>query len=238
MNTWKTNNKIIVWQVLGYKYNVYLIEFGDLRVLVDSGRIRYYNVLTRHLKQKVKGVKTIDYLILTHAHYDHCENAARLKNDWQCKVVASEHESTFLQDGSTPLPRGTTIITDTLVKLGNRFMLHRFDYEPIIPDIEVSNTYAMNSKGASIHLLATPGHSMGSISILVDDEIALVGDTLFGVYRNSVLPPFADNKKELIKSWGMLLEKTNCHTFLPGHGRAISRAKFEQEYLKRTQVIK
>jgi len=66
---------------------------------------------------------------------------------------------------------------------------------------------------------------------LVDDEIATVGDTMFGIYNNSVFPPFADKQAELIKSWHKLL-RTDCHTFLPGHGKEIERKLLQKEYDK------
>ena len=71
-------------------------------------------------------------------------------------------------------------------------------------------------------IMHTPGHTSGSVSVIIDDEIALVGDTMFGIFRSSVFPPFADNIPELIRSWKSLLE-TECSLFLPSHGREKTR---------------
>jgi glyoxylase-like metal-dependent hydrolase (beta-lactamase superfamily II) len=65
--------------------------------------------------------------------------------------------------------------------------------------------------------------------VIVDEHIAIVGDTLFGVLPNSVYPPFRDCHEELVKSWGKLLE-TGCALFLPGHGRPIIRKLLEKKY--------
>jgi len=56
---------------------------------------------------------------------------------------------------------------------------------------------------------------------------------MLGICRNSIFPPFADNIRELLKSWEILLE-TECHLFLPGHGKAISRELLQHESLKYT----
>jgi hydroxyacylglutathione hydrolase len=79
----------------------------------------------------------------------------------------------------------------------------------------------------------TPGHTTGSMSVIVDDEVALVGDTMFGVFKRSVFPPFADDVSEMIKSWGKLLN-SNCKFFLPSHGREKSREQLMTVYNKKT----
>jgi glyoxylase-like metal-dependent hydrolase (beta-lactamase superfamily II) len=49
------------------------------------------------------------------------------------------------------------------------------------------------------------------ISIIIDDEIAIVGDAMVGTIPDSIYPPFADDKKLLIKSWKKLLKTAeNC----------------------------
>ena len=68
--------------------------------------------------------------------------------------------------------------------------------------------------------------------MIVDNEIAIVGDAMLRFFKNSVFPPFADDIKEMIKSWGKLL-KTECNLFLPGHGKEIKRELLQREYNKR-----
>jgi glyoxylase-like metal-dependent hydrolase (beta-lactamase superfamily II) len=61
--------------------------------------------------------------------------------------------------------------------------------------------------------------------------VALVGDTVFGVFRGSVFPPFADDVGVLIESWDKLL-KTGSKIFLPGHGVEKSRKELQNGYNK------
>ena len=82
-----------------------------------------------------------------------------------------------------------------------------------------------------IELIATPGHSDDSISVIVNNEIGLVGDTMFGVFKSSIFPPFADNPDEMVESWEKLFD-TNCHTFLPGHGSEIKKELLGREMVK------
>jgi glyoxylase-like metal-dependent hydrolase (beta-lactamase superfamily II) len=54
---------------------------------------------------------------------------------------------------------------------------------------------------------------------------------MFGVVKNAVFPPYADDVETMIKSWKKLLD-TRCQLFLPGHGNEINRRLLEKEYEK------
>ena len=70
------------------------------------------------------------------------------------------------------------------------------------------------------------------MSVVLDDEIALVGDTMVNAGPWSVFPPFADDVGLLLDSWRRLLE-TGCRIFLPGHGTAIGRPLLERRFEER-----
>jgi hydroxyacylglutathione hydrolase len=69
------------------------------------------------------------------------------------------------------------------------------------------------------------------VSLILNGEIAIAGDALFGVFPHRILSPFADDARELVRSWKRLLE-TGCSIFLSGHGAPITRKVLEKEYLK------
>jgi glyoxylase-like metal-dependent hydrolase (beta-lactamase superfamily II) len=74
------------------------------------------------------------------------------------------------------------------------------------------------------------------MSVVVDNEIAIVGDAMFGIFPGSVFPPYASDVKQMIASWGVLL-KTDCSLFLPAHGSANSRFLLQKDYDKRKLKI-
>jgi hydroxyacylglutathione hydrolase len=232
MENWKTKNGIEIFQVLNRRSNSYLICSEKGNTLVDTGRESAYKRLQKNIRSLNLNTDNIDLLILTHTHFDHCENASVIKKQTNCKIVVSEREADYTENGFTPIPNGTFAITRFISDLGKRIGQKRFGYKPFTTDMLV--TEVMNLETLKITLIPTPGHSKGSISVLVDNEIAIVGDALFGVFAKSVFPPFADDTNEMINSWGKLL-KTNCNTFLPGHGKAIKRELLQSEYEKYTQ---
>ena len=117
--------------------------------------------------------------------------------------------------------------------MGNRFARHWYYYDALKPDIELKSSFSFMELNSNIEIIATPGHSIGSLSIMLNDEFAVVGDVLFGGSKKTILPHFADDKKELFRTWKWLLESTECTTFFPGHGKPINRERLEKELQKK-----
>ena len=68
--------------------------------------------------------------------------------------------------------------------------------------------------------------------MVIDDEIAIAGDSVIGTMPGSPFPPFADDVPLLLRSWKKIID-TGCRSFLPGHGKPVSREEMINEYEKR-----
>jgi glyoxylase-like metal-dependent hydrolase (beta-lactamase superfamily II) len=93
-------------------------------------------------------------------------------------------------------------------------------------DILISDHFDFQGLGFDAYALHTPGHTAGSLTVVVDNEIALVGDALMGYVTGHSSPAFADNPDQLVTTWGKLLD-TGCRLFLPSHGGQIQRSELE-----------
>jgi glyoxylase-like metal-dependent hydrolase (beta-lactamase superfamily II) len=134
----------------------------------------------------------------------------------------------------SPLPAGTNLFTRTLMRRFGRKAGRKVKCEPCPADLIVDERFDLRPLGIGATILHTPGHSPGSISLIVDDEIAIVGDTMVGTFPGKIFPPFADDVKGVVQSWGKLLE-TGCRLFLPAHGSGNSRELVEKLWRKREQ---
>ncbi len=228
MKSWVTKNNYQISWVLSKRSNVFLIKKGDKVILIDSGVSSRFNELSKNLALHDVDISKISYLILTHTHYDHCQSAKKIKELSNCKIVTSKYAEESAKNGYTVLPKGTYIFTNLLVKLGRTIGKRIFSYEAFQPDILVNDESDLVDDDIQVKIVETQGHSIDSISILVENEVALVGDTLFSVYKGTVFPPFADDVSKLYKSWKNLLE-TGCDIFLPGHGGAITKDQLKKE---------
>lgn len=230
MQTWTTRSGQRLHRLLAGRSNVYLLTAGDRALLVDTGRRSRFGALAARLGRL--GVGRIDLLVLTHTHYDHAENAAAIKARYGAKVLVHQREAAALRTGESPLPRGCVPITRWVMERVGGWLQPRCAYRPAAPEIVVEGPLALAVFGFAAAVLPTPGHSPGSLSLVVDDEIALVGDTLFGILPRSVWPPFADDPERMVESWGRLLA-TPCALFLPGHGRGITRERLARRFTER-----
>jgi hydroxyacylglutathione hydrolase len=234
MKLWKTKRKNEIFQVLSGRNNCFLIPSEKGNMLIDTGLEFAYSSLRKHIEALHLASGKIDYLILTHTHFDHCRNARTIQEDYGSQIVVGEKEADFVEKGHTPIPKGTFPFTKFLVGIGNKLGSGWFSYQSFSADIRVGDHLNLMDGDLKIDLISTPGHSTGSISIIVDDEIALVGDVMLNMFGDSIFPPFADDVPEMIRSWELLLN-TSCRLFLPGHRKEISRELLQQEYQKYKQ---
>lgn len=230
MDDWKTRSNHAVRRVLAGRSNAFLLSSGSGQILVDTGRGNRWAALESRLAGF--GVDRLDALILTHAHFDHAENARRIRDTYGARVIVHESESGFLQRGDAPLPAGSALLTRIFTPRLRRFLAPRFRYDGCPADVTVKDRLDLSPWGFNGYLLHTPGHCRGAMSVVLDDEIALVGDTMVNAGPWSVFPPFADDVGQLLDSWRRLLE-TGCRIFLPGHGTAIGRPLLERRFEER-----
>jgi hydroxyacylglutathione hydrolase len=224
----KNGNKII--QILSGRSNVFLITNGEKNILIDTSAKNMWTRLERKLADL--HINHIDYLILTHSHFDHAANAKKIKEKYNALVIVHKTEASYLKSGQNIIPNGTNLFTRIIVRLFAKKVLGKRNYESCQPDILIDSSFDLMELGFNGCVIHTPGHTVGSLSVIVNDEVALVGDLMFGIFRWSVFPPYATDIYKMINSWGRLLE-TNCSLFIPSHGSANSRNLVQKDYNKR-----
>jgi hydroxyacylglutathione hydrolase len=235
MKQWVTMSGYVIHQVMGGAWNVYALTHEEDMILIDTGRRYRWGTLQNRIENlRFRGNPRA--LVLTHTHFDHAENAARLKEAYPLKLIVHESEMSYLRTGNSPLPNGAILPTFWLMLFVKRLVQPRFEYRGVQADILVDGRLDLEPFGFEAYILHTPGHSPGSMSIIIEDKIALVGDTLSGIFPGSVLPPYADDLPLMVDSWRKLLE-TPCERFLAGHGREIHRALLERKYAKYRRKI-
>lgn len=230
MKSWTTKEGTEIYRILHLPANVYLVRNEDRQVLVDTSAKFFYPALRKRLDKFSFGSGDSDCLALTHTHYDHCQNAAALKEETGCRIIVSREAKESITDGYTDPPKGTMPLTRALISLAKKRDNKVFQYRPFTADVMVTKSYRPFDDD-NIKIIPTPGHSADSMSIIIDNEIALVGDAMFGIFMKSIYPPFCDDTSEMIRNWDKLID-TGCTLFLPGHGTAISLPRLMSQYYK------
>jgi glyoxylase-like metal-dependent hydrolase (beta-lactamase superfamily II) len=107
-------------------------------------------------------------------------------------------------------------------------------HKPFMPLIDVpatsvdivldDNAFPLRDYGIPGHILHTPGHSPGSVSVLLESGEAFVGDLAMNrlpLRLSPGLPIFADDPSAVIRSWEILLERGAVMIY-PAHGKPFS----------------
>jgi hydroxyacylglutathione hydrolase len=95
MKKWTTAHNLEILLILKGRSNVCFVWNGTKGLLIDTGKNSSWKKLNRNLQQLKNEEKTIDFLVLTHTHYDHCQNAATIQAQENCKILVSKKEAEF-----------------------------------------------------------------------------------------------------------------------------------------------
>jgi hydroxyacylglutathione hydrolase len=165
---------------------------------------------------------TVKAIVITHAHIDHIGGAAKLKSATGAPVYMNANDQELYDHLDTqaawlgmPAPSRTDI--DSPAREGDSLSLGEA------------------SSQTTFHILDTPGHTQGSISIWIPSENKLIaGDTLF---RDSIgrtdLP--GGNSRQILQSiQAKLLTLPETAAVVPGHGpnTSIGREKERNPFLQ------
>lgn len=220
MKIFKSKRGTKIYKLLGGRSNIFLIDTREQKLMIDSSYRLYASIVRSRLRKL--NINHIDYLILTHTHFDHTGNAALIRNEFGAKTAVHPAEAEYLRNGRSPLPGGVNAFSKWILKHLRHIVVGTPVCNPCVADILINNGDIFPDKNSSVSVLHTPGHSAGSVCIIIDDEYCIAGDTVFGFFPWSSFPPFADDV-ELLKESRKKLAEIPCHTFLPAHGGAVSR---------------
>ena len=99
-------------------------------------------------------------------------------------------------------------------------MLSFINYTGVEPDILLEEEFQLAEFGIKGRVIHTPGHTAGSVSVILDGGEAIVGDLAmngFPMRRGAGMPIFGNSEREIKQSWKKLLDAGACVIY-PGHG--------------------
>ena len=207
----------------------YLIYRSGEAILVDCGKSDSEVKILEALKRLGLEPGMLKLLVLTHSHFDHAGSAGRLKELTGCKVMIHRSEADRLSSGFSPIPSGTRWKAKLLVGVGRIFARRLMKYPGAEPDLLVDDLFDLETYGFPGRVIHTPGHTPGSMVVLMKGGELITGDTLFGLDNKQHFPPFAEDLPGLLRSWEKI-RKLKVKTFYPAHGRYFSFESFLGEY--------
>jgi len=206
----------------------FLLSTEQHSVLVDTGHQHTTHKLFHELDSMGKKVKEIGLIILTHTHFDHAGGAAEIRELSGAPLAVHHAEANNLKRGYAPFPPGTRWKGKVLTSLGSVFARNMAHYPAVIPDLLVESEFSLKHYGIPAMVYHTPGHTSGSLSVLLENGIAIAGDNVMGIAGKTHYPPFAENKTEVLRTWERYIQ-WNVKELYPAHGTKVSIDALKKE---------
>ena len=203
------NVRTLTSELLGS--HCYLLIDGDHCTVIDPGDKGLIDpVITEEQL-------TVDQVILTHEHCDHVYGLSDVKEKYHCPVIASEKCNDNLKDSR----KNFSQYYNAFLGVQNRYDTDaQKEIEPFTTSADevFEGEKTIEWRGHHIYMRETPGHSPGSICIVVDDEILFSGDTLMGedVTETNFIGGSAEDLREKTMPW--LESLPGCLKVYAGHG--------------------
>lgn len=210
--------------------NPVLLQDEQHLVLVDCGYTGFLPQLERALGEHGLTINDLTHVFLTHHDHDHVGTLAALKrSNPRIQVVAGKSEVDYIS-GRKPALRLTqaramqATLPPEQAASGQAFIEMIERVEPATVDLAVAGGDLLPWCGGC-EVLATPGHTLGHISLYVKScDTLLAGDA--AVLSSGVLvlanPEFAEDIEEAQQSLNQIYEH-HARTVVCYHGGVLTR---------------
>ena len=152
----------------------------------------------------------LEYIFLTHGHFDHIGFAKELAEMFSAKIVTGKDNADFPAD-----PK---------LNLG---IYHGIEIEPFEVDVLLADGDTVMLGDTEIKYITTPGHTKGCGCFIFNKTI-IAGDTLFcESYGRTDLP--TGDEGRMISSLKKLFALDGDYQVIPGHG-SLTTLSHERKY--------
>ncbi|OHD67798.1 MAG: hypothetical protein A2W19_13330 [Spirochaetes bacterium RBG_16_49_21] len=186
---------------------VFLIA-GKKLALVDTGIGNASVTIVDRINNLGFNISDISLIIITHGHADHYDCASELKNITGAPVLAHKLDAGYIMNGSNPEIKTTRKLrkwaVDNIINPATNMKAR-----PVIPDIIIDDNFNLEKFGINGKIIPTPGHTEGSISILLSNSEVIVGDLIMSsiVFKSKPsIPLYANDLFQLKESIKKIIE--------------------------------
>ena len=204
--------------------------------MVDTGTAKDGQAIRAALAKLRIELSELALIVHTHIHSDHMGSTAELASEAKCPIAYHAADQGIIAQGHNGRLNGIGLQGKILSRL---FQNAKLDH--IQADVSLVDGMRLDEYGCDAVILATPGHTAGSISLLTSAGDAIIGDVIMGGYLGGWLFPskpnyhyFAEDLSQAMRSLDAILARTSG-TLYVGHGGPLAHRDVER-WRKRSQA--
>ncbi len=166
----------------------FLIVTEGKTAMIDTG----FSFTAKETVGRIKdilGNRPLDYILLTHSHYDHVSGASKCKRTWKdAKIVSSKHAAEVFEKPS--VIRKICDLNRSAAKTYGRSQFFLNDMKMLHTDIVVREGDVIDFGPMELKVIEAPGHTWDSIAFWCEEEKFMATCETMGVItgEDTVMP--------------------------------------------------
>ncbi len=205
--------------------SAFLLDDGKTAILYDTGFGFTGFEVAKNIK-KVLGDRPLEYIFLTHSHYDHALGSAYILRHYpKAKVVAGTYAvDIFKRDGA----KRTMCELDSKYAEKCGVIDYEFLGDELRVDIPVNDGDIINAGDMKFEVLYLPGHTRCCVGYFCKEKGLLLSNETLGVYdgKETIVPSYLVSYKDTIASIEKV-EGLNIKYILAPHHGILSKEQSE-----------
>ncbi len=190
-------------------------------IMIDGGPPNRIKTIKKFLADMPMLPGEIKLIVLSHGDFDHVGSAADIRELSGAKIAIHEKDRINLEQARFNFPRGVTAWGHITRGLLLPFLKPLVRFQPARADIVLNEKdFSLEQFGINGKIIHTPGHTPGSVSVLLETGEAFVGclaHSNLPFRLKPGLPIFAGDIERVIQSWKSIIER-GARMIYPAHG--------------------
>jgi len=194
-----------------YSPNVFLVVDGGQAIMIDSGFPDEESVGGRLDYLKGLGDARLEYIALTHHHFDHSSGAHRLRQATGARVAMHPTEEELLREAAGRMP----------AEISPQERGLRREAAKVTADILVEDEDLLSVGSLTLRVVHAPGHSAGHICFFLEEgRVLFSGDNVLGMGTTAIAPPPRGDMAQYVESLRRM-QALDAAVLCPGHGPIV-----------------